>query len=83
MIGVSRDFEEVALRDFLKANPKVAWPQAVGDDGGVPAAVEAFGVWGIPSIFVVGSDGKIAAAEIRGEEIMKEVERVLKSRPPG
>ncbi len=82
MIGVSRDFEESALRNFLNANPKAAWPQAFGEDGGVPAAVEAFGVWSVPAIFLIGPDGRIVAADLRGEETVQEIERTLKGKAP-
>lgn len=79
MIGVSRDIEESALRDFLKANPKVSWPQAFGKGGGVDEAVQAFGVTGIPAIFLIDSKGKISAADIRDEQIHQTVESLLKA----
>lgn len=82
MLGVSRDFEESALTDFLKTNPKLAWPQAFGDKGGVPEVTEAFGVSGIPAIFVIGPDGKIVASELFGEKVGETVERVLKGAAP-
>ncbi len=30
LLGISRDFEEDSLRSFLKANPKMTWPQTFG-----------------------------------------------------
>ena len=82
MLGISRDYEEKALSDYLKGHPQASWPEAFGESGGVPQVVEAFGVWSIPAIFLIGPDGKIAAAELRGEETMKAIEGVLKDRQP-
>ena len=77
MIGVSRDFDETELRSFLKSKSRMAWPQAFGEQGGANAAVEAFGVTGIPAIFLIDSDGKVAAADLRDEQITQEVEKIL------
>jgi len=59
LIGVSRDFNADTLKDFLKKNPKITWPQA-GGDGGEKPAVEAFQVQWIPSLFLIGSNGELA-----------------------
>ncbi len=81
LLGVSRDFEEGSLRDFLKANPKMTWPQAFGESSGANLAAEAFGVTGIPAIFLLDSEGKVAAADLRDEQIMQEIEKVLGAKP--
>ncbi len=77
MLGISRDYEEDALRDFLKANPKMTWPQAFGDAGGADTAAEAFGVAGIPAIFLIDAEGNVAATDLRDERIMQAVEKAL------
>jgi peroxiredoxin len=81
LLGFSRDFEDGALRDFLKANPKMTWPQAFGDAGGANQAAEAFGVAGIPAIFLLDSQGTIAAADLRDEQIIQEIEKALGAKP--
>ncbi len=83
MIGVNRDFELNAVADYLKNNPKIAWPQVFGEEGGVPRTCEAFGVTGIPEVFIIGPDGKIEGGRIRGERIRQRVEALLKDRSPG
>jgi thiol-disulfide isomerase/thioredoxin len=83
MIGISRDHELQPMADYLKRNPKIAWPQVFGEPGGVPKACDAFGVTGIPRIFVIGPDGRIIAADLRGGDIVKWVVQLLKDRPPG
>lgn len=81
MLGISRDFEEDALRDFIKDHPKMTWPQAFGEAGGSDAAAEAFGVSGIPAISLIGPDGKILATDLRDERITQEVEKSLGAKP--
>jgi hypothetical protein len=83
MIGVSRDHELQPMADYLKKNPKIAWAQVFGEPGGVPKACDAFGVTGIPRLFVIGPDGTIIAVDLRGEDIVTWVVQLLKDRPPG
>jgi thiol-disulfide isomerase/thioredoxin len=79
MIGVSLDSDETELRDFLKER-KIEWPQCVGDNGG--ATAEAFGVTGIPAVFLIGVDGKILAVNLFGAELTAKVNEVLSERDP-
>jgi len=81
ILGVSRDFDEDSLRDFLNANPKMTWPQVFGDVGGANPAAEAFGVTGIPAIFLLDAEGKVAASDLREEQIVQEVEKALGAKP--
>jgi thiol-disulfide isomerase/thioredoxin len=81
MLGISRDFEEDSLRSFLKANPKIIWSQVFGETGGANLAAEAFGVTGIPAIFLLDPEGKIIATDLRDEGIMPAVEKALKAQP--
>jgi thiol-disulfide isomerase/thioredoxin len=79
MIGVSLDSDETELRDFLKER-KIEWPQCVGDNGG--ATAKAFGVTGIPAVFLIGVDGKILAVNLFGAELTAKVNEVLSERDP-
>jgi len=83
MIGISRDHELEPVAEYLKRNPKIAWPQVYGDAAGVQKACDAFGVTGIPELFLIGPDGKIIDAHFRGEGIVARVEQLLRDRPPG
>lgn len=81
IIGLSRDFEEAALRNFLKRNKKVAWPQVFGEKGGVDAASEKLGITWIPRVLIIGPDGRVLANDFpRAEEIPKRIEEILKKR---
>ncbi len=79
MVGVSLDFDEKTLRDFLKTK-KVAWTQVFGEDAQKTA--DRYGVQGIPSLFVIGPEGKIVAMDLRGEAIFKRVKAILEETDP-
>ncbi len=76
MIGISIDDDETALRDFVKQR-KIRWPQIFGEAGGSKAAVEAYGVNGIPMTFLIDRDGKVVAIDMTGEDVVDRVGRTL------
>ena len=76
MIGVSLDYEEKSLRDFVKKRGLV-WHQVYGEAGGAEAAADAFGVVGIPAVFIIDAKGKIGATELIGSEIRQRIEKIL------
>ncbi len=78
MISVSLDQDERALRDFIKAR-KMHWHHAFGDDGGANAAADKYGVVGIPALFLIDKQGKIAASELRGGAVGEQVDALLKA----
>jgi thiol-disulfide isomerase/thioredoxin len=82
MIGVSRDFAESDVTRFLKGQPGVQWPQAVGDEGGAVEAGEKFGVSGIPAIFLINRSGIVVRSGLSGAQLAAEVEKVLKEEEP-
>gem|GEM_PF-538702 len=79
ILGISRDFDESDLRNFLKNNPRVSWDQVVGEENGSDQAAEKFGIVGIPALFVVGSDGKIAATDLDASQLQARLKLLLKS----
>ncbi len=83
MIGISRDHELAPVVDYLKDNPKIAWPQVFGEKGGVSKACDAFGVSSFPDLFIIGPDGKVVDAHLRGPQLTARVDALMKDRPPG
>lgn len=83
IIGINRDHELASVADYLKNKPKISWPQVFGEKGGVPKACDAFGVSSIPELFIIGPDGKVVEAHLRGPQITARVEALMKDRPPG
>lgn len=76
MIGVNLDYEEKVLRDFVKKR-ELGWHHVFGDAGGAEAAADAFGVVGIPAVFIIDANGKIAATELMGSEVRRRIEGML------
>lgn len=82
VIGISLDESRDALKKFI-AREKMPWPQIVNMDvegGKDPATL--YRVEAIPHTVLVGRDGSIAAMNLRGEQLLKEVEQALKAPPP-
>lgn len=81
MIGVSLDGDEEILKDFIKKK-ELAWPQVFGEGGHVEGATQAFGVRGIPAVFLIDPYGKIAGQELTGSELVNKVRQVLSDNDP-
>ena len=72
-VGISLDRSKEPLMAFIK-DRDLPWIHTYsGDPGGDPTA-KKYGIRGIPSIWVVGKDGKIASRNARGnlEETLDE-----------
>ena len=67
MIGVSQDWDNAAVRRFLRKK-KDPWPQVVGDAAGAAKASEQLGVVAIPSVFVIDKAGKFVATYASAEQ---------------
>jgi len=80
VVGISLDDDTKALTDFLQKE-KLAWPTLLEVDASkrgfdVPL-VKQFGVDGIPATFLIDRSGKVAAISVRGEELTKQIEKLL------
>ncbi len=56
VLGVSLDDSSDPIRDLIQTNPDIAWPMVL-DEGG--AISKAWAVEGIPTVFIVGADGRL------------------------
>lgn len=79
MIGVSLDTEEREVREFVRRRG-VTWGQAVGEGGGARAAADAFGVPGIPALFLIDREGKVAGAYLQAAEAEDALRSLLTER---
>lgn len=79
VLGISLDEDKKDLTDFLKEN-KIPWPQVFSGKAWEDPIAGKYGVKGIPCTFVIGRDGKIIAADVRGEELEKVVAKALKQK---
>ncbi len=73
VVAVSLDREEAELKKFIEAK-KMRWSQIFE---GADAIAEKFGVESIPTTYLVDADGKIAATNLRGDDLAKKLEQLL------
>ena len=79
VVGVSLDREEKALRDFVKQE-KLSYVQVFDKDKARTIA-KSYGVWGIPSVFLVNKNGVINALKLRGTRTEAAVRALLTNGP--
>jgi peroxiredoxin/uncharacterized GH25 family protein len=79
MVGLSLDPAANAPRDYTKKN-KLGWTQGFLGEWSKTDLPARYGVEGIPSIFLIGPDGKIVAKDLRGEAIRSTVESALRKK---
>ena len=75
VVGVSLDYDEQALRDFVKEE-KLSYVQ-VFDKEKAQTISKSYGVWGIPSVFLVDKNGVINAMKLRGNRTKEAVKKLL------
>jgi peroxiredoxin len=76
MISLSLDDKPSAPKQFAGQND-IKWIQGFLGRGSDTTVTPSYGVEGIPSIFLIGPDGKIIARELRGEAIKEAVTKAL------
>ena len=79
VVGVSLDRDEQALRDFVKKE-KLSYVQ-VFEKEKAQAISKSYGVWGIPSVFLVNKNGVINAPDLRGDRVETAVKALLANGP--
>lgn len=79
VVGVSLDHDEQALRDFVKEE-NLSYVQ-VFDKEKSDAIAKSYGVWGIPSVFLVNKNGVINAPNLRGDRVEPAVKALLTNGP--
>ncbi len=75
VVGVSLDREEKALRDFVKQE-KLSYVQ-VFEKEKTRVISKSYGVWGMPSVFLIDKDGVINAIKLRGTRTEAAVKALL------
>ncbi|MDB6040291.1 MAG: polymerase sigma factor, sigma-70 family, partial [Verrucomicrobiales bacterium] len=76
MVGLSLDPDADAPRKYAAKN-QLGWIQGFLGDWSKTDLPSRYGVEGIPSIFLIGPDGKIIASGLRGPAIKSAVEAAL------
>ena len=76
IVGISIDEHMAEPTKFLQSR-KLPWLQTFSGDLEGSSARRAFGVQGIPSLWLIGPDGKIIAKEIEEDKIEQTVKNAL------
>ncbi len=78
VIGISLDEQKdrQKLLDFV-AGREMPWPQHFDGKGFNNEYAKAFGINAIPAMFLLDKEGRVAAADARGEKLHTEVKRLL------
>ncbi|WP_010582831.1 TlpA family protein disulfide reductase [Schlesneria paludicola] len=81
IIGISLDSDRKALQKFLDKKP-LPWVQMfeeppAGADGWQHPMAEKYGISQIPATILVDQQGKVAALDLRGEALDKQIARLL------
>jgi hypothetical protein len=76
MLSLSLDHDATIFEAFVQAQ-KMEWNHARLPKGWSDPVVEAYHVRALPSVFIIGGDGKIAAAGVPGSRLGQELERIL------
>ncbi len=75
IIGFSCDFRREALETFLQEN-EIPWAIVYGDNGPSPT-VDYYGILGIPTMILVGKDGKVIEVNASGKVLGQQLEKLL------
>jgi thiol-disulfide isomerase/thioredoxin len=75
IVGLSCDHNLEDLEKFVKEK-EIPWAIVFGDGKPSPT-VSYYGIMGIPTMVLVGKDGKVISLTARGEELKKELEKLL------
>ncbi len=75
VIGVSLDKDREALEEYL-AKEKTPWTIVNDQETRNPTA-DYYGITGIPTLILVGRDGKVISTAARGPELRKELAKIF------
>lgn len=81
IIGISLD-EDLAKLGAFTTGRKMPWPQLCDGKGWSSALAKRFAITSIPATFLIGRDGKLVAANLRGAELRAAIEKALAAPAP-
>ena len=80
IIGISLDRDEKRLRDFLEEND-IPWRQVFSGEGWNSPVSQQYGIYAIPTMWLIDKEGKLIDHKARGEKLEKLVAEALKEVP--
>ena len=79
IIGVSLDYEEPKLRDYIEEND-IQWRQIFDSARGADSLVQQYGIRSIPAPWLIDRNGKLISHKARGEKLEQLVVEALKNK---
>ncbi|MCK5113183.1 MAG: redoxin domain-containing protein [Phycisphaerae bacterium] len=79
IIGISLDKDEAAMKKYIK-DAKIPWAITYTGKGWGDPTVKKYGIDGIPSVWIIGKDGKVVSTDAAGNED-KIVAKLLAEKP--
>jgi peroxiredoxin len=76
ILGIALDDNEDVVTEFIEERD-MSWPQILQSDRFRGELVELFNVVGIPRMYLINPSGEIVARDLRGEEMVSEVNRLI------
>jgi hypothetical protein len=76
MVSISMDEEAATAKKFTEKQ-QMAWTQVHLPGVWENKAAKDYGVRGIPSIWLIGPDGKVLAKDLRGEGVKQAIEKYM------
>lgn len=77
LIGVSLDNDADALKQFLRTN-RLAWPQLYEEGGLDGRLANELGILTLPTMLLIGADGKVAERSVHAAELDDKLQALLK-----
>jgi thiol-disulfide isomerase/thioredoxin len=76
VVGVNLDDNLGRVGAFVRTQG-LAWPHLVSESGQDHPLANYYGVYQIPTTFVIGRDGRVAAVDVYGDDLKQEIERLM------
>lgn len=80
ILGISLDFDETQLRNFLIEN-EIPWRQVFSGEGWDSPLAKKYGIYGIPNMWLIDKEGKLISHQARGNALEQMVVEALKEQP--
>jgi thiol-disulfide isomerase/thioredoxin len=79
VLGVSFDVSDRRTLTSWLNRQGVIWPQVFDGRGRNGPAARHFGVIGVPTSFLIGADGSVAATNLRGQRLLTAIEAEVRA----
>lgn len=76
IVGIALDEDEKVVRNYAAEN-EMDWPQILQSERWEDEIVSSYNVLGVPRMYLIDPKGNIIAKDLRGEEMVKEVDQMI------